>query len=160
MGFYLVRSFGTYSSVASFSPILFLFLCIMEVGYVSLGEVAWGRRHPMGPSSTFPSGHQRDMLLGGPHSVSCVNPSAVAGLTTVGALVGRAGPLPMGQPQALPRAEAASCGQAELHPNVVGHAAWSVPGLMPAHWSEGPGLQGSDSRTRGPGAGAGSLAGG
>ena len=66
MGFYLVCSFGTYSSVASFSPILFLFPCIMEVGYVSLGEVAIGRRHPMGPSSTFPSGHQRDMLLGGP----------------------------------------------------------------------------------------------
>ena len=123
MGFYLVRSFGTYSSVASSSPILFLFLCIMEVGYISLGEVALGRRHPMGPSSTSPSGHQSDMLLGGPPSVSCVNPPVVAGLTTVGALVGRAGPLPTGQPQALPHAEAASCGQAGLHPSVVGRAA-------------------------------------
>ena len=65
MGFYLVHSFGTYTSVASYSPILFLFLFITEVGYVSLGEVALGRRHPMGPSSTFPSGHQSYMLLGG-----------------------------------------------------------------------------------------------
>ena len=102
MGFYLVHSFGTYTSVASYSPILFLFLFITEVGYVSLGEVALGRRHPMGPSSTFPSGHQSYMLLGGPPSVSCVSLSVVARLTTVGALVGRAGPLPIGQPGPTP----------------------------------------------------------
>ena len=66
--FYLVPSFGTYSSLVSFCLILCFYFCVFGrlVMFPDLGEVAFYKVHPMHPSSSLPSRHQIYMLLGCP----------------------------------------------------------------------------------------------
>ena len=62
--FYLVLSFGAYSSVASFCLIPWVYYCIFGglVIFPDLGEVALFRRLLMGLSSILQSGHQSRIL--------------------------------------------------------------------------------------------------
>ena len=55
--FFFFLSLATYSSVSSFCLILCAYLCVLDWSLLSLGEVTLCRRHPMGPSKTFPSDH-------------------------------------------------------------------------------------------------------
>ena len=66
-----------------------------SVTFSKLGEMASCRRHPVGPSSTQPSGHQHYMFSGATY-VGCGSPSVVSGLTAVGILVERLSPTQAG----------------------------------------------------------------
>ena len=67
---------------------LCLFVSIISlVVFCNLGKVTLCRRHPLRPSSTLPSSHQR--------RVPSVGSVALVGLTIVGMLIGRASPWPL-----------------------------------------------------------------
>lgn len=57
--------------------------------FSDLGEVAISSRHPMHPSITLLSDHQSS---GGAPYMDCMSPSVVLEPTTVGTLLGVAGP--------------------------------------------------------------------
>ena len=60
--FCLVSSFVTYSSVSPFCLTLCVYLYVLGRSLLQNREVTLCRRHPVGPSSTLPSGHQSYML--------------------------------------------------------------------------------------------------
>ena len=62
------------------------------VTFPNLEEVAFCRRHPMCPCSTLSSSHQSCMLSRDAPFASCMGPSIVTRLTTVGVLVCMTGP--------------------------------------------------------------------
>ena len=88
LGFYLVSSFETCSSIISFYLTGCFYFCVSgSFTFPDLGEVAFCRRHPIGTSSTL-SDHQSYMPLGYPPcglhgSVCCGRLTAVGGLVGV-----------------------------------------------------------------------------
>lgn len=80
--FCLLSFFGTYSSLSSFWLILcvYFYVSCKLVTFTNSGEVRLYRRHPIGPYSTLPSGHQNcRMPLYRLHGPFCYG-----GLTRVG----------------------------------------------------------------------------